>query len=224
MTELSLFSALLLGLAGSVHCVAMCGGIVSALSFSTPSHKPALPYELSYHLGRLFSYALAGAITGGLGTLFSHQVSGGIAILTTLSALFLLAMALYIGNWWRGLSWLEKQGARLWKPLAPLSKRFIPFRHPLAAVPYGMIWGWLPCGLVYSTLTWSLASGSWLNGAVTMLMFGLGTLPALLTLGRFSQHLRPLLNHPRSRQVIAVLLATFALWLLISPYLSKATD
>ncbi|MBT1063696.1 sulfite exporter TauE/SafE family protein [Bowmanella sp. Y26] len=222
MTELNLLSALLLGLAGSVHCVAMCGGIVGALSFSIPPKKRPLPYELGYHFGRLFSYTCAGAITGGLGMLFSHQVAGGIHLLTTLSALFLLAMALYIGNWWRGLSWLEKQGARLWKPLAPLSKRFIPFKHPVAAIPYGMIWGWLPCGLVYSTLTWSMASGSSLTGALTMFTFGLGTLPALLTLGRFSQHIRPLLNHPRSRLVISIVLAAFAAWLLLSPLIIKA--
>lgn len=224
MTELNLLSALLLGLAGSVHCVAMCGGIAGALSFSIPPQKRPFPYELGYHFGRLFSYTCAGAITGGLGRLFSHQVVGGIHWLTTLSAIFLLAMALYIGNWWRGLSWLEKQGSRLWKPLAPLSKRFIPFKHPVAAIPYGMIWGWLPCGLVYSTLTWSMASGSWSNGAVTMLMFGLGTLPGLLALGRFSQHIKPLLNHPRSRQVIAILLLACATWLLVSPYTIKAID
>lgn len=219
VTDLTLLSALLIGLAGSVHCVAMCGGIVGALSFSIPKDRSPLPFELAYHSGRLASYSLAGAITGGLGQLFSHQIAGGMAILNLLSGLFLLALALYIGNWWRGLSWLEKQGAKLWRPVAPLSKRFIPFKSPAWALPYGLIWGWLPCGLVYSSLTWSLAAGSVHQGALLMLMFGLGTLPALLTLGRFSQQLRPLLAHPRSKQIIAVLLAISALWLLLSPYM-----
>ncbi|GAB3018099.1 sulfite exporter TauE/SafE family protein [Bowmanella dokdonensis] len=213
-SSLSLGAAFLIGLAGSVHCVAMCGGIVGALSFSIPRQRAALPYMVSYHAGRLLSYSLAGALTGGLGAMFSHRVEQGIVWLNLLSGLFLLLLALYIGNWWRGLAWLEKLGAIVWKPLVPVSKHLLPFRHPLAALPYGIIWGWLPCGLVYSTLSWSLAAGSWHQGAGIMLLFGLGTLPALLSLGSFSHQLQSLLRHPATKRWIALLLAITGLVIL----------
>lgn len=209
-------AALLIGLAGSVHCVAMCGGIVGALTFSIPKGTSAFPYMASYHAGRILSYSLAGALTGSLGAIFSHQVNHGLMLLNLFSGVFLIALGLYIGDWWRGLAVLERIGGRIWKPLVPLSKTFLPFKHPLFAVPYGIIWGWLPCGLVYSTLSWSLASGSALKGALVMAMFGLGTLPALLSLGTFSHKLRPILTHRSSKKVIALCLLGFGLYVLFS--------
>ncbi|MDF2180160.1 sulfite exporter TauE/SafE family protein [Aliiglaciecola sp. CAU 1673] len=217
--ELTWLSALLLGLAGSVHCVAMCGGIVGALTFAIPAGKSPTPYMLAYHGGRIASYATAGAITGGLGQMVSHRVADGLLWLNLLSGVFLILLGLYVGNWWRLLSSLEKAGSYLWKPISPLSKRFIPFRHPVYALPYGVIWGWLPCGLVYSTLTWSLASGSASQGALVMALFGLGTLPSLIIVGSFGQQLKSWLNHPRTRQVIAVLLCLSGLGVLIKALL-----
>ncbi|GGD52658.1 sulfite exporter TauE/SafE family protein [Lacimicrobium alkaliphilum] len=211
-------AALLIGLAGSVHCVAMCGGIVGALTMSIPRKTSAFPYMASYHAGRILSYSVAGALTGSLGAIFSNQVSNGMMLLNLFSGLFLIALGLYIGDWWRGLAALEKLGGRIWKPLVPFSKKFLPFRHPLAALPYGIIWGWLPCGLVYSTLSWSLASGSALKGAMVMAMFGLGTLPALLSLGAFSHQLKPVLRHPMSKKVIALCLLGFGFYVLLAQY------
>ncbi|WP_088328568.1 sulfite exporter TauE/SafE family protein [Lacimicrobium sp. SS2-24] len=215
-TEPLWLGALLIGLAGSVHCVAMCGGIVGALTFSIPQHKDALPFILSYHFGRILSYTAAGALTGSLGALFSHQVTHGVMILNLLSGVFLIALGLYIANWWRGLAALEALGARLWKPLVPFSKRFIPFKHPISALPYGMIWGWLPCGLVYSTLSWSLASGGAKQGAIVMLMFGLGTLPALVTLGVFSQQLKGVLRQPITKNIIALCLLVLGSYIIVN--------
>lgn len=208
-------AALLIGLAGSVHCVAMCGGIVGALTFSIAKGQAAAPYMASYHAGRIISYSLAGALTGSLGAIFSHQVSHGLMLLNMFSGLFLIALGLYIGDWWRGLAILERLGGRIWKPFVPLSKKFLPFRHPLAALPYGMIWGWLPCGLVYSTLSWSLASGSAVNGALVMAMFGLGTLPALVSLGAFSHRLKPVLRHRNSKKLIALCLLGVGIYILL---------
>jgi uncharacterized protein len=208
-------AALLIGMAGSVHCVAMCGGIVGALTFSIPAQKSALPYVMSYHAGRILSYSIAGALTGSLGAIFSHQISYGLVLLNLFGGFFLIAMGLYIGDWWRGLAILERLGGKIWKPLVPLSKKFLPFKHPLAALPYGVIWGWLPCGLVYSTLSWSLASGSAFNGALVMALFGLGTLPALVSLGVVSHQLKPLLRHWLTKKIIALCLLSFGLYILI---------
>lgn len=214
MSEFSLLSAFLIGVAGSVHCVGMCGGIVGAFSFILPKEQSPVPYMLAYNFGRVLSYTIAGMITGTLGAIFSHQVSGGLRILNLLSAIFLLLLALYIGGWWKVLTKLEVLGSILWKRVSPLSKKLLPFQSPVQAIPYGIIWGWLPCGLVYSTLTWSLASGSALQGALVMLSFGIGTLPALLTLGATSNQLRPLLAKPQIRTIIATLLFIFAVLLI----------
>jgi hypothetical protein len=193
----------------------MCGGVVSAFTFAIPKSKAHWPYVAGYNLGRILSYCVAGALTGALGQLFSHQVNQGIVILQFISAVFLFALALYIGQWWLGLTALEKLGGKLWRHLQPLSKRFLPFPTPLHAVPYGVIWGWLPCGLVYSTLTWSLASGSAYDGAAIMLCFGLGTLPAIIIMAASFQKLKHLLSHVLSRKIMACILMVFSVYMLV---------
>ncbi|WP_438865429.1 sulfite exporter TauE/SafE family protein [Neptunicella sp.] len=217
MTELNLLSALLVGIAGSVHCVGMCGGIVGAFTFAIPSKTNPLPYILAYNVGRITSYSIAGGVTGYLGEIFSHQVHQGLVWLQLLSGIFLLLLACYIGGWWKVLTHLEKLGGVFWRQISPLSKRFIPFSTPLAVIPYGLIWGWLPCGLVYSTLVWSMASGSAVNGALTMLFFGLGTLPALLILGTLGNTLKQYLALPITRQIMAVLMLGFSILILLKP-------
>lgn len=212
-TELSLLSALLVGLAGSVHCVGMCGGVVGAFSLMLPRQQAHWPYLLAYNTGRISSYTLAGALTGWLSSLIRLQVEQSLFYLQLLSATFILLLALYIGQWWQALAYLERGGRLLWRFIQPLTRHFVPLRSPLAALPYGMLWGWLPCGLVYSTLSWSLASGSIGQGALLMLCFGLGTLPAMLLLGSSAQSIKQQLASPVSRKVIASLLLLMSLWM-----------
>ncbi|MDN4501469.1 sulfite exporter TauE/SafE family protein [Alteromonadaceae bacterium BrNp21-10] len=220
MNNIELLSAFLIGFAGSTHCVGMCGGIVGALSLAIPKQHAALPYILFYNLGRISSYTLAGAITGYLGVMFGAQIKQGMLALQLLSGFFLLLLAFYIGGWWNVLHHFEKVGQHLWRRLMPLGKALVPFRSPITALPYGMLWGWLPCGLVYSTLVWSLASGSAVNGALTMLFFGLGTLPALITMGVLGQAIKQWLSHPQTRQIMAVLLFIFSCYLLIKAFIT----
>lgn len=212
-TELSLLSALLVGLAGSVHCVGMCGGVVGAFSLMLPRQQAHWPYLLAYNTGRISSYTLAGALTGWLSSLIRLQVEQSLFYLQLLSATFILLLALYIGQWWQALAYLERGGRLLWRFIQPLTRHFVPLRSPLTALPYGMLWGWLPCGLVYSTLSWSLASGSTGQGALLMLCFGLGTLPAMLLLGSSAQSIKQQLASPVSRKVIASLLLLMSLWM-----------
>ena len=176
--------------------------------------RHSFPYVLAYNIGRITSYVIAGAIVGYLGsriTLFS--TSGG-QILNIISGVFLALLALYIGNWWRILTRLESAGKYLWRYIQPFSKHFTEMKSPIYALPYGFIWGWLPCGLVYSTLTWSMASGSLVNGAVTMLAFGLGTLPSLLLLGSSAVSIKKILSKVYVRQGIALILLVFSLLIL----------
>ena len=214
MTEINIVSAFFIGIAGGVHCVGMCGGIVAALRTMTPSSESSLPYALAYNFGRILSYTLAGAITGGLGQMATQYVPIAKPALSIISAIMLLLLACYLGKWWQVLNYIESLGKGIFKLIRPLSKRFLPFKSPFYAIPYGFIWGWLPCGLVYSTLTWSLASGSALDGAAIMLFFGLGTLPTLLAVSAGSQYIVDGFRHPVIRQIISSVMLMYAIFLI----------
>lgn len=203
-------AALAIGFLGSSHCIAMCGGIASALGMAVPGQKPAWDKLLGYSTGRLASYTLMGACAGALGV----AILPNLAPLRILSGLMLIAMALYLANWWRGLVWLERGGARLWRYLQPLSKALLPVRNKRQALALGALWGWLPCGLVYSALTFALAQGGALNAALAMLAFGLGTAPAVLATGTAATQLRRWVQKPGVRLLMAGLILLFGLWTL----------
>lgn len=179
----------LAGLFGAGHCIGMCGGIVGALGMQGPPGRAALPLHLAYNFGRITSYALAGAIFGALGRIVGDILPWQRG-LYLFASLMLVAMGLYLAGLTRTLSWLESGGQSLWRRIQPLTQHFLPVRSPAQALPLGLLWGWLPCGLVYSALTTALASGSALHGALTMLAFGLGTLPNLLLAGLLAMRLR----------------------------------
>lgn len=208
--------ALFIGLLGAGHCLGMCSGIASAITFSTTcsqSKLSAFTALLLYNLGRISSYSLAGAIFAGSSSALIVFFAGKEALiyLRVLAAILMLCLALYISRLWFGLVQLEKAGQFFWKFIKPIAQYFLPLKHPALALPLGFLWGWLPCGLVYSTLSWAASSGSAENGALIMLGFGLGTLPAMLTVGSLSQQLKSVLNHHYFRYTSALLLAIFAL-------------
>jgi sulfite exporter TauE/SafE len=210
MSDLSFISAFVIGLAGGVHCVGMCGGIVGAFAYAVPKNAAMLPYTLAYNIGRILSYIIAGSITGWAGYLFAQQVNQGIIILQFVSGIFLFLLGLYVSGWWQGLSNIEKLGSKLWQVIRPWSKKLLPFKSSLHALPYGMIWGWLPCGLVYSVLTWSLASGSALQGAMIMAGFGLGTLPIMILMATGFDKIQHVIQNPKIKVLMGLLLIIFA--------------
>jgi len=220
MLEINYVGAFFIGIAGGVHCIGMCGGIASAFSFAIPKGQSQLPYIFSYNLGRIISYTIAGAITGFVGSMVTVNIQSGLPILQIISIVFLVLLALYIGDWYKGLSFLEKLGGKIWKKISPLSKKLIPFKNPIYTLAYGMIWGWLPCGLVYSVLTWSLASESVMQGALVMFSFGLGTLPTLIAASLGASFLVPIFQHKMTRKIISILLFAFSLTLTFNLYLS----
>ncbi len=155
-----LMAAFVFGLMGGAHCIGMCGGIMSALTFAVP---PSMRHParmggllLSYNTGRIVSYMSAGALVALLGTLFSLSATARL-LLQVFAALMLILMALYIANWWKGLLKVEAVGRRLWRFIEPVGRRLMPVVHIPQAFALGALWGWLPCGLVYSMLAWSLA-------------------------------------------------------------------
>ena len=195
------------GLAGAPHCIGMCGGIVAALGSSGPRWS----LILGYNLGRILSYALVGLLAGLLGSFAADYLALG-PILRTAAALMLILMGLYLSNIWRVLTVLESAGRRLWRHIQPLIVRISPARSFAHALPLGMLWGWLPCGLVYSALATALTMGSLWGGGLAMLAFGLGTLPAMLASGWFAGQLHRLASKPALRLSLAMLLVGLGLW------------
>jgi len=185
MPDSTFVALFLVGLLGGGHCVGMCGGIVGALALQGNGARPRWPLHLAYNAGRIASYAIAGAIVGALGSL--TLVAGPTLPLRQglylLASLMLVAMGLYLIGMTGSLAWLERAGQGIWRRIQPLTARFLPVRGVAQALPLGLLWGWLPCGLVYSALVSALATGSALRGAGAMLAFGLGTLPNLLLAG-----------------------------------------
>jgi sulfite exporter TauE/SafE len=188
--EYSLLAAFVVGLLGVGHCAGMCGGIIGALTFGLPEKIRAnvgstLPYQLGYNLGRITSYTVAGGIMGGLGMLLAEIVPIYIAqqALLVIAGLFMIFLGLYLGGWWLGLSRIERLGGGLWQRIEPYARKLLPVHTPGQAWLLGLVWGWIPCGLVYSMLVWTVSAGSVLKGAGLMLAFGLGTLPSVFAMG-----------------------------------------
>jgi sulfite exporter TauE/SafE len=211
MPENSLLALFVVGLLGAGHCAGMCGGIVGALSLQSPHGGASVALHLAYNLGRIASYALAGLLAGLLG-----QVAGELLPLQRglylFASLMLVAMGLYLLGATRTLSWIENGGQALWRRIQPLTGRFLPVRGVAQAFPLGLLWGWLPCGLVYSALTTALASGSALQGALAMLAFGLGTLPNLLLAGLLLTRFRRFAQARATRVVSGLLVLGYGVY------------
>lgn len=217
MLEVSLLSVFLAGLLGGVHCIGMCGGIVGALSLQLPGNAPRWGFHLAYNSGRISSYVLAGTVAGAVGAgglLFKGVLPVQLG-LYALANLMLIALGLYLAGLSAAVTRIERAGGMLWRRLHPWTRRFLPVRSVPQAFALGLLWGWLPCGLVYSVLVSAMASGSPLYGAGLMLAFGLGTLPNLLAMGAFARQLTVLTHQPWVRRVAGLLVAGFGVWGLI---------
>ena len=213
MLELSLASAFLVGLLGGGHCAGMCGGIVGAVSLSLPGSRPRIGFLLAYNLGRIASYGAAGLLAGAIGasSFFLDHVLPVERVLYALASAMLILLGLYLAGIWRGVVVLETVGGKLWRQVQPWSKRFLPVRTLPQALALGSIWGWLPCGLVYSVVVAALATGSPWRGATLMLAFGLGTLPALLAMGMAAVRMRAVLQHVWVRRLSGLAVIGFGL-------------
>jgi sulfite exporter TauE/SafE len=213
-----LASALILGLLGGGHCLGMCGGLMGALTLAIPPEQRArrLRLLLAYNLGRILSYATAGLLIGLAG--WAVASSPAAMALRVVAGLLLIAMGLYLAGWWSGLTRIEAVGRHLWRHLQPLASRLMPVSSLPRALLLGAVWGWLPCGLVYSTLLWASSQGSPADSALLMLAFGLGTWPVLLATGMAAERLTALLRRRGVRVAGGLLVILFGLWTLPGPH------
>ena len=190
----SLAAAFIAGVAGSLHCVAMCGGISGALAMraralqSAPAR--ALAHTAAQQIGRIASYASIGAVCGAFGGAIqsAFDLGGAARVMRVATGVFLIAIASRVAFGWRGFDPVERLGAKLWRRLTPLV-RPSPGRGFGGSLLLGAIWGFMPCGMIYSMLIFAALSGEASRGAATMLAFGLGTWPAMLGGGLISAQL-----------------------------------
>jgi len=211
-------SALVLGLLGGGHCLGMCGGLMGALTLAIPPEQRGRRLRLlvAYNLGRILSYACAGLLLGLAG--WAVASSPAAMALRVVAALLLIAMGLYLAGWWSGLTRIEALGRGLWRHIQPAASRLMPVSSLPRALLLGALWGWLPCGLVYSTLLWAASQGNAGYSAALMLAFGLGTWPILLATGLAAERVNAVLRRRSVRMAGGVLVILFGIWTLPGPH------
>jgi sulfite exporter TauE/SafE len=221
-STLTLSAALLLGLAASGHCLAMCGGITAALGVATVrggNGRPRLLLLIGYQLGRTASYSLAGLLFAGMlgGLIALLDVEAVRRALRALSALALLLAALVAFGRVRDPG--VRIGHGIWRRLAPLGRRLLPIASLPRAFAFGMVWGWMPCGFVYAVLLIATLQQGAIDGAMTMAAFGVGTTPALLVAGLGAERLTIWAARLGARRVAGSMLLVSAVATLSGPWL-----
>ncbi|ASJ96776.1 sulfite exporter TauE/SafE family protein [Shewanella marisflavi] len=219
MIDFTITGAFLVGLMGAGHCIGMCGGLVGAFSQQLPRRASdnillgQLKFILSYNLGRIISYTLAGALVGGsaslLSTLFS--LDAYLVSMRVFAGVMMIITGLYIAQIWAGVVQIERVGKWLWRLISPVANKLLPITDLKHAFAAGLLWGWLPCGLVYSTLTWAVAANSAQQGALIMAAFGLGTLPALVSAGVAARYFAQLVQQRKVRIFGGLILVSFGI-------------
>jgi hypothetical protein len=200
-----------LGLASTLHCWGMCGGIVGAFGAALPSTAGAprglVKSSVLFNLGRIASYTLGGALAGGVGAALVSIPAlphAYLALQFTAGALLLL-IGLQLGGWLPARFSLEQAALPLWRRLRDALHLFVPMDRPHKTLGAGLIWGFVPCGLVYSALAWSAGTADIAQGAMTMLAFGAGTMPGMVAAGIAAGRLRNTANRPDLRRLLALL-------------------
>jgi len=227
---LTLGAASLSGLLGGAHCAAMCGGIATGFSVTAQrsgavAARRSIAPALEANLARVGGYVIAGAIAGGLGhgIVGVAQLDGLATGLRMLVGLVLVVVALRLFDPRGRLSSLGGAGARMWAWLRPLQQRMLPADSRAKRIGLAVLWGWLPCGLSTTLLAAAWLQASAVNGALTMLAFGLGTLPVMLPLTWSGARLGRWLQ-TRWRNAGAALVMIAGLLTLSAPWLMQVPE
>ena len=220
--DITLLTLFLLGFFGGGHCVGMCGGLSSAFALQLPPGLNRASLIVLLNLGRISSYVFIGLLVGAIGQIGisldqTRWLQNGLYFSANLLLLFL---GLYLAGISSLATRIESIGRPVWKRLNPLLNRLLPIQSVPACFGVGMLWGWLPCGLVYSASLYALGSGNALEGGLYMLAFALGTLPNLLAMGLFAAQLKNFLQRKTVRLAAGLLVAAWALWRLVSFYVT----
>ncbi len=212
--EITFLTLFLLGFFGGTHCVGMCGGLSSAFALQLPPHLNRIALIVLLNLGRISSYVVIGLLVGLVGQVGislddTRAVQNGLYIAANI---LLLLLGLYLAGISTAATKIEGIGKPIWKRLNPLLNKLLPIKSVPACFGVGVLWGWLPCGLVYSASLYALGSGNALHGGLYMLAFALGTLPNLLAMGIFAAQLKTFLQKRMVRLCAGLLVAGWAIW------------
>lgn len=207
MSALEIGGAFVMGLMGSLHCVAMCGPLAAVLCGSGQKRGRVDVQGLLPQVGRLATYCTLGTLAG----LFGRAVEGWLPLgliqvaARVSAALLLVFVGLYAAGFFGGaFRWFERMTAPLF---AALTRRVGASTGAASRLLHGAIWGLVPCGLVYGGLGLAALTGSAGEGALVTLAFGAGTLPAMVAAGLFAEGFRRLVRDRRVRQSAGLLLA-----------------
>jgi len=216
INELDIFGAFLVGLLGVGHCLGMCGPVATLLSINLKSNSfsKQLPYLFLYNLGRITSYMVMGGIMALSAHFLAQLVSLEHSLITLrfLASVLIILTGFHLLNWLHLINKIERLGLPVWAQLKPIAQSFIPLQSPWQAFPFGLLWGWLPCGLVYTMLSWSLASGSFSGGALTMGAFGLGTFMPMLLIGLSGEKIKRYLKSPKIKFITGLTLICYGIY------------
>jgi uncharacterized protein len=176
-----------------------------------PSLSSSLQTSLAFNLGRLASYAAAGAILAGVTGALASQIVLNDAMplrisIYVIGQLFVIAIGCYVAGFTQFLAPLERAGSVIWRRVAPFTRRWSSPKNAGQAFLLGGLWGWIPCGMVYGALASAMSSGGAVAGAMVMFAFGLGTLPVMLMMGAIGPSLRRTLAGPNLRLVLGMII------------------
>ena len=207
-----LTAAFITGFLGSAHCFGMCGGIsgLFAVNASIASLRSQFPKAIAYNIGRILSYAFLGVVVAVLGRTAVDSIPDLMAPVRLASGLLIVLIGLQLAFGWRILALLETAGARIWKRIAPAAKGLVPVETTTQALGLGLIWGWLPCGLVYSVLLLAATTAEPAGGGLVMIAFGLGTMPAMVATGVSASKLAQFMSGKRMGAGLLIVLLGLA--------------
>lgn len=190
MEPIAIATAFAAGLAASGHCVAMCGSVTCTLDASCAPGARARTHGL-FLAGRVGGYTLAGLAAGSLGGAISavapSSAQWGVRAAVALLGVF---VGLQTAGVLRVFSAFEPALKGLFAKVSPSVARRLRSPSPSAALTLGLLWSLVPCGMVYAALALAATSGGALSGALSMVAFGLGTAPALLSVAWLASRIR----------------------------------
>lgn len=221
----SLLTALTIGLIGNFHCIGMCSGIITIFSMSLSKEKKEKKniYQIYYNLGRILGYVLINIVAFNLGfILISLLGIKNLHFLKFISGSILIIISLYLFNVLNLIKFIELLGLRLWNKISKHIIFFFPIRNPFQAIFLGLIWAHVPCGLVYSTIIWSISSASFYKSISLIIFFGIGTLPSMIGLGLFSNKINKIKNYKAVRLICSLFFLLIGIYEIIT-YFSKNT-
>ncbi len=217
-------AAFVTGLLGSAHCLGMCGGLsgLFAVNASVASLRDQVPMAFAYNAGRVLSYAILGVVVASLGQAAVSATPALAAPVRLASGLLIVIVGLQVAFGWRFLAPVEKAGAKIWDRIAPAARGLLPVTSIPKALGLGLLWGWLPCGLVYSVLLLAATTASAVDGGIVMIAFGVGTMPAMILTGLSASRLSQFMS--RKRVGAGLLIVLIGVLTLAMPVMKSVSD